>query len=303
MSGKYVNNQVSNVNIKIEDDNLFNTFIQNQDDSDTNHLNIEYNSNKRKVLITGTKVNNDLQNNIIQLDGNNSYISNSDSDISSENNESILNGTTYETDEEVNSSIAPVNLIQSNNTVPLPGVPIKLNVNINNYQQSSLLPFCICLNARSVNNKCDNFKKLYQLGPDCILVSETWETPKNQLINTVSTNSYHIISQHRGNKKRGGGCAIVYNQNRFIVERIEIEIPSVVEGVWALFTPKVNTTMSKVKRIAVASFYVSPNSPYKLDAIDHIVESIHLIRTKYDNEVNFLLGGDFNRLNINSILD
>ena len=42
---------------------------------------------------------------------------------------------------------------------------------------------------------------------------------------------------------------------------------------------------------------------YKTATIDHIIETIHLLRTKYDNEVNFLLGGDFNRLNINTILD
>ena len=61
--------------------------------------------------------------------------------------------------------------------------------------------------------------------------------------------------------------------------------------------------MRKVKRIAVGSVYVSPNSQFKAATIDHIIESIHCIRSKYDNEVNFLIGGDFNRLDISSILD
>ena len=50
-------------------------------------------------------------------------------------------------------------------------------------------------------------------------------------------------------------------------------------------------------------FYVSPRSMHKPATIDHIIETIHLLRSQYDNEVIFLLGGDFNHLNINSILD
>ena len=74
--------------------------------------------------------------------------------------------------------------------------------------------------------------------------------------------------------------------------------------VWALFTPKIgNVNMRKVKRIAVGSVYVSPNSQFKAATIDHVIETIHCLRSKYDNEVNFLIGGDFNRLDISSILN
>ena len=59
----------------------------------------------------------------------------------------------------------------------------------------------------------------------------------------------------------------------------------------------------KVKRIAVGTFYVSPRSTHKDATIDHIIESIHILRSKYDNEIHFLLGGDLNRVNINPILD
>ena len=58
-----------------------------------------------------------------------------------------------------------------------------------------------------------------------------------------------------------------------------------------------------MKRIVVGSFYVSPNSPHKAAIIEHIIETIHVLRSKFDNQVNFLLGGDFNRLNIGNILD
>ena len=72
---------------------------------------------------------------------------------------------------------------------------------------------------------------------------------------------------------------------------------------WALFTPKADTSKSKIKRIAVGSFYISPNSMYKANTVDHIIETVHLLRAKYNNEINFLMGGDVNRINIKPILD
>ena len=59
----------------------------------------------------------------------------------------------------------------------------------------------------------------------------------------------------------------------------------------------------KVKRIAVGSYYVSPRSRHKQEVIDHIISTIHSLRAKYANEVHFLVGGDFNRLEITDILD
>ena len=37
--------------------------------------------------------------------------------------------------------------------------------------------------------------------------------------------------------------------------------------------------------------------------IEHIIETIHLLRARYDNDVNFILGGDFNHLKIDEILN
>ena len=49
--------------------------------------------------------------------------------------------------------------------------------------------------------------------------------------------------------------------------------------------------------------YVSPNSVYKTATINHIIDTIHILRAKYDNKINYLIGGDLNRLKINRILD
>ena len=185
----------------------------------------------------------------------------------------------------------------------MPGIPVTMAVNISNTQSTSILPLCMMLNARSVYNKVEHLKDLYQLGPDLIIVSETFER-KNKLLETIiGTEHYHVISYHRGGDRTGGGCAIIYTDKKYKVEKIDVDKAEGVEAVWAMFTPRENNNKSRIKRIAVGSFYVSPNSKFKTATIDHIIETIHIIRSRYDNEVNFLFGGDFNRLNINSILD
>ena len=59
----------------------------------------------------------------------------------------------------------------------------------------------------------------------------------------------------------------------------------------------------KVKRIAVGSYYISPKSRHKKEVVEHIIDTIHLLRAKFNNEVNFPIGGDFNRVEISDILD
>ena len=46
-----------------------------------------------------------------------------------------------------------------------------------------------------------------------------------------------------------------------------------------------------------------PRSKHKLETFNHIIETIHLLRAKYDNNVHFCIGGDFNRLEITDILE
>ena len=59
----------------------------------------------------------------------------------------------------------------------------------------------------------------------------------------------------------------------------------------------------QVKRIAIGSIYVSPRSQFKSQTIDHIIDSIHLLRAKYNNDITFCIGGDFNRFDVSDILE
>ena len=84
----------------------------------------------------------------------------------------------------------------------------------------------------------------------------------------------------------------------------DVIVPEGIEAVWSVITPvEVCNQNLKVKRIAVGSIYVSPRSQHKVETVEHIIETIHVLRAQYDNEINFCIGGDFNRLDISDILD
>ena len=210
----------------------------------------------------------------------------------------------YESDNEAFSDPIPVNLYQVPGQTVTPGQPITLDVDLNNDIQS-YLPLCLLFNARSCYNKTDNLTELLnQIGPDICMISESWEAERRKLSSILTRTQYKYKSWYRKNKSPGGGCAILYNEKRFCVTDLDIVAPEGVECVWALFTPKSDDLQNlKVKRIAVGSFYVSPKSRYKAEVIEHIIESIHSLRATYDNDIQFLLGGDFNRTDISDILE
>ena len=168
----------------------------------------------------------------------------------------------------------------------------------------SPLPLCLLLNARSVFNKSKNLIDLLQnLKPDICLISETFETDKRPIKEIFENSNFESYSYHRSGRAPGGGCAIVFNHDRFSVEEIKIEAPEEVETVWALFVPKQALKGWKVNKIAVGSYYISPKSKHKQETIDNIVENIHRIRSKYDNDVRFLIGGDFNKKDFGDVID
>ena len=74
----------------------------------------------------------------------------------------------------------------------------------------------------------------------------------------------------------GGGAAIIYNENRFSFEELNVPTSSEIESVWALCTP--HHKDHNVKRIAIGSYYVSPRARNKQDIIDNIIDTIHTLK-------------------------
>ena len=187
---------------------------------------------------------------IDQLDGNDSVVSDSLSDDSL-SDDSFLN---YDTDDEVDPILDPAVLAPVPNQVPVQGQPVQLEVVADVSAQPSPLPLCMMLNARSLYNKAANFKTLFhQISSEITIVSETWERQNQTLENLICSENFKVISYKRpkpGKGQPGGGCAIIYNDNRYKVTRLEIPVPNGVEAAWALFTPVSSTAHHKVKKIA-----------------------------------------------------
>ena len=84
---------------------------------------------------------------------------------------------------------------------------------------------------------------------------------------------------------------------------MNISVPEGVEICWAMFTPKhFDRALHRVQKICVGSVYVSPRSKFKEEAVDHIIDTIHLINST-EESVHFLIGGDLNRVDISPILN
>ena len=244
-----------------------------------------------------------VQSQILQVDGNISNLSQSSQD-SIGTDDSIVD---YDTDEKVDPEVIAADLspVVSPSIPDTQPRPFQVN-NPTNYSRSSFIPLCLIMNCRSLMNKADRLSDMMrQICPDLILASETWERQNKRLGSLIKNKNFKYVSFYRKNKSPGGGCAIIYNESRFSISDPEIIVPENIEAVWCLLTPQVSEKQQKmkVKRIAIGSIYVSPRSKHKGDIIEHIIETIHVLRAKHDNEINFLIGGDFHRLQINDILD
>ena len=135
------------------------------------------------------------------------------------------------------------------------GEPITLDVGSTNFSLSSV-PLFFVLNARSVFNKPDSLDEiLQQIGPDFCLISETFESEKRKLNTVLKNKHYTSISYYRKNRAPGGGCAIIFNENRFSVTELSITTPNEIESCWTLAVPKCgNNSQTSVKRIAIGSY-------------------------------------------------
>ena len=112
---------------------------------------------------------------------------------------------------------------------------------------------------------------------------------------------YKVISYRRPSPRVGGGAAIIYTEQNFSVEDANIQVEHGVEACWAIFTPR-NKQYSTIKRICVGSIYIAPKSQYKQESVDHIIDVMFQIKTKYGNQVNFIISGDFDKYPVSDIL-
>ena len=122
----------------------------------------------------------------------------------------------------------------------------------------------------------------------------------------LKLDDYEIISMVKKRDFKGGNPAILVNKQKYFVKRIcpdPVCVPVGVEAVWAMITPRKNTS-KKMKYIAVCSlYYRGPKSSKKQELFDHIAETYHYLSAKYGSSLEYIIAGDTNRLNLSPILD
>ena len=137
-------------------------------------------------------------------------------------------------------------------------------------------------------------------------MSESWERESESLDKIIQLEDYQIISNVHQRLGRGGRPALIINTLKYHVDNLtntSISIPWGIEITWAMLTPKQATSKSIVQKIAVASIYSKPNSKKKTLLLDHIAEVYHLLNSKYQKGLYFILAGDTNELKLEPILN
>ena len=187
-------------------------------------------------------------------------------------------------------------------------LPVRRTIKRNNLVlQSASLPIVMNINPRSIYNKCDELPLLLdQYSADTICMSETWEQENLTLEQLLDLPDYQIITNCKQRDFKGGKPAILVNENKFIVKKLcpdPVTVPFGVEAVWALVMPRKQSSQ-KFKYIAVCSiYYRGPKSTKKQELYDHIGETFHYLSSKYGSNIQFIIAGDTNRLNLKPILN
>ena len=165
----------------------------------------------------------------------------------------------------------------------------------------------INLKPRSVYNKIDEFHDLVsELQVDLVFMSESWEPESLTLDQIIDLENYKVISNVYQRTGMGGRPALIINEKKYIVQNLTntlVTIPYGVEITWAILTPKQISPTSVIKKIAVASIYSKPKSRKKTLLLDHISETYHMLCSKYQSGLHFILAGDTNDLKLDSILN
>ena len=159
------------------------------------------------------------------------------------------------------------------------------------------------LNPRSLYNKLQNFKEyVSENDVDVVCVSESWEREEETIESVLNDDKLSVISNPFQRKGRGGRPIIIVNNEKYNVERIDVPCPWGVEMVWAIMSIKKATSISKIQKIVIGSFYSKPASRKKQILLDHISDVFHMMSSKFTNGLFFLICGDSNDLKLDSIL-
>ena len=170
--------------------------------------------------------------------------------------------------------------------------------------RAQYLPVIATYNFRSFFPKLNNvINDIIERELDLIFCVEIWEKSESRnhqimIEQMLELNGLKYISTPRPGG--WGGAALIANQDKFSLEKLNILIPHKLEIIWGILRPK--SEDAHYKRIILCSFYSPPNSRKNLKLTDHIVTTLHMLKTKYP-DAPLMLGADKNQMDIRPILN
>lgn len=160
------------------------------------------------------------------------------------------------------------------------------------------LPVFFLSNTQSLGNKMDEVNIVFQQeNVDVGVITESWFNPKKKDISQMNITGYTLFSKSRTDRT-GGGVAI-YVKNSIPCRSLDVDVPDELECTWIEIRP--HRLPRGVSAITICAVYIVTDSPLQPLLEDHLLDSIDQIRTSYP-EMAFCIMGDFNRMNIDSIL-
>ena len=166
------------------------------------------------------------------------------------------------------------------------------------------LPTIASYNVRSFFPKARNISTdILERNITLGFFSEIWEQKESkkhklEIESLLENQGLKYISTPR---PRGwGGAAIIANQEYFKLEKLDILIPHNLEVVWGLLSSK--SADAIFKKLIVSSFYSPPKSKKNQKLVDHLVTTLHMLKTKFP-EAPIIMGSDKNSMDIRPILN
>ena len=160
------------------------------------------------------------------------------------------------------------------------------------------LPVVVNLNPRSIYNKADEFKiMMEQLDVGICFMSESWDRDELGLEEIIQIDGYKIIKNVLQRKGKGGKPALIISEENYFIKPLcpdVITVPTDIEAVLALLTPKGGGCNANIKNLAVCSYYYTEKTK-RSDFIDHISEAFNVLSSKYSPGLQFIMAGAQNR--------
>ena len=141
-----------------------------------------------------------------------------------------------------------------------------------------------------------------QYSANLICISESWNRDNEPLEELIQIENYKVISNVRHREGRGGKPLIIVDTANYNI--IEVcpglfTVPTEVEAVWVVLQPKERSRSQNFHFIAVCSYYYAgPKRTPRNVIYDHFAETCNVLKSKYGEDLEFILSSDSNKLNL-----